>query len=64
MKAMCMSSTKEGTLLLTRHESAIPALTFPLAPNIRPPLLKLGRSSVDRSLVARSIIYAVIAHED
>src|SRR6476660_9546331 len=58
MKATCKSSTKVGTLRLTRHESAIRALTFRVAPNIRPPLLKMG---IPQSIVARSIIYAVIA---
>ena len=58
MNQPLMSSTNVDTLIFPRHQSAIRDLTLNIAPNIRPPLLKFWVSSIDRSFVARSIIYS------
>src|SRR6266496_6008662 len=58
MNRPLVSSTNVDTLLFARHESAIRDLTLNFAPNMRPPILKVRVSSIDRSFVARSIIYS------
>ena len=58
MNESFVSSTNVDTLIFSRHKSAIWELTLNVAPNIRPPLLKFGFSPIDRSFVARSIIYS------
>jgi len=57
MNEPLVSSTNLDTQVFPRHGSANRDLTLNVAPNIRPPI-KVWVSSIDRTVVARSIIYS------